>query len=129
MHATKAVQKPRAEKDVLTGTPQLPTVDIIKWITEHQAQLQKNIPLHPAFLEVCTEAHIAPDKKFLELIENVKNSTEEFWVEFRSTLKKTIQIQTQRLWIPQGELSQFIENAVFSSFSRIVKQGLNKKLA
>ncbi len=99
----------------------MPKIDVFDWIGKHQQELEKNISRHENFLTACGEANVAPQKEFGELLEPLLNSQNEFWEEFRSAFKHTILIQTQRKWLPEAELGQFIENALFSSFSRLVR--------
>lgn len=109
--------------------PLKPAMDVYKWIEGHSEELEKNISAQPTFLSACGEANVTPQKKFSELLQNLLNSKEPFWTEFRDTFRQTIGSYSQRMVVSEEEKKQFIENALFSSFSRIVRAPLSKKLA
>jgi hypothetical protein len=119
---SKPVPKPRVGQYawLVEEQPQV-KIDVFDWIAKHRQELEKSVPKHPIFLEACGEANVSPQKKFLELMEPFLNSREEFWEEFRKTFRHSILMQTQRKWLPETELGPFIENALFSSFSRLVR--------
>jgi hypothetical protein len=126
VHPKKMVKQNGTQKHearyawLLEEQPQ-PKIDVFDWIGKHKLELEKNVSRHDNFLVACGEANVAPQKKFLELLDPFLNSHEPFWEEFRSAFKHSILIQTQRKWLPEAELGQFVENALFSSFSRLVR--------
>lgn len=126
----KAIQTIRRRQSEWTVEPIPPQkLDVFDWIEKHKGEMGRRIPDYQNFLSACGEANVAPQKRFNELMESFLHPSDEAWEEFRSTFRHTVLIQTQRRWIPEVELEKFIENALFSSFSRMVRQSVPKKLA
>ncbi|MBU0636127.1 hypothetical protein KKE06_03820 [Candidatus Micrarchaeota archaeon] len=113
----------------ILNKPLKTTIDVFKWVESHKEELEKNIRQHSSFLAACGEANVTPQKKFQELMQNLLNPPDFFWMEFSQTFKQTIGAYSQHMGISEEERKKFIENSVFSSFSRIIRLPLNKKLA
>lgn len=118
----------RLRNEWVLTTPLTPQIDVFDWLASHRNQLEKKIGEHANFITACKEARAEPTAKFNELMDHVLNPNELAWIEFKNTLKLTVQTLVSKMGALETERDRFIENTVFSSFSRFIRTGLPKKL-
>lgn len=111
---------PQEEKWVFEQAP-AETLNVLDWVKKNQAKLEAAISQHPNFVEACQSANVHPNKKFSELLQQLVQPSNEEWETFQQNFRQIVKSQALRLSIPAEEREKAIENALFGSFARMVR--------